>query len=216
MVCAEDNETRCVINDSRPDAEQKRFSVTVRRHHTVATLYEYAKLQSSHTDFDLSLVDPSTNDLIPLQDKQEEKLSDVGIRFDSFNTLFIKPRVSDLQFLDPLEDMSSDDDLALGASASPVEPGNYNVPNPPALPSPPFETPSTDRSPRNILLRKANMENETRISAEADSSQRYTNPTPTSYIGGNMSGGSIISTNGFHNRLGGGGGDTTHHNYHGM
>ncbi|KFB43249.1 AGAP007106-PA-like protein [Anopheles sinensis] len=146
MVCAEDNETRCVINDSRPDAEQKRFSVTVRRHHTVATLYEYAKLQSSHTDFDLSLVDPSTNDLIPLQDKQEEKLSDVGIRFDSFNTLFIKPRVSDLQFLDPLEDMSSDDDLALGASASPVEPGNYNVPNPPALPSPPFETPSTDRT----------------------------------------------------------------------
>uniref|UniRef100_A0A182JKF4 Ubiquitin carboxyl-terminal hydrolase 47 n=1 Tax=Anopheles atroparvus TaxID=41427 RepID=A0A182JKF4_ANOAO len=217
MVCAKDDETLCAIKDVRPDAEQKRFSVNVRRHYTVGTLYDDVKLQSSLSDFELSLIDPVTNESISLHDKQDEKLSDVGIKFGTNNTIIIKPRLSDLQLLTPPEYMSSDDDLALGASASPDESGNYNVPNPPALPPPLFDTQPSGgggSSTKNMLLQEFNIDNDT-MKRSSNSETRY-NTSVTPYIGGNnTSGGSIISTNGFHH-LGGGGGDTSHHNYRGL
>ena len=56
MVCAKDDEALCTIRDVRPDAVQKRFSITVRPHYTVATLYEDVRLQTAFSDFELHLI----------------------------------------------------------------------------------------------------------------------------------------------------------------
>ncbi|XP_058066376.1 ubiquitin carboxyl-terminal hydrolase 47 [Anopheles bellator] len=149
MVCAQTENTLCTIRDVRPNAEQKRFSVTVRPHYTVAALYQDVKLQTTLCEFELHYQpDPSDeSELIPLHDKQHMRLSDVGIRFGLSNLLYIHPlppsttQINENPYLTPLEDMSSDDDLALGASASPVESANYGIPDPPAFPPPLFDQP---------------------------------------------------------------------------
>uniref|UniRef100_A0A182YEJ4 Ubiquitin carboxyl-terminal hydrolase 47 n=1 Tax=Anopheles stephensi TaxID=30069 RepID=A0A182YEJ4_ANOST len=130
MVCAKDDQTLCTIRDVRPDATQKRFSVTVRPHYTVATLYEDVRLQTAYSDFELNLIGTETDEQIPLHERQQEKLSDVGIKFGTVNNLHIVPRITNPPYLLTVDDMYSDDDLALGASASPVESGNYNIPEP--------------------------------------------------------------------------------------
>ncbi|XP_052894832.1 ubiquitin carboxyl-terminal hydrolase 47 [Anopheles moucheti] len=183
MVCAKDDQTLCTIRDERLDAVQKRFSVTVRPHYTVAALYEDVRLQAEHTDFELYLTNKETDEQIPLHERQQEKLSDVGIKFGTVNDLTIFPR--NPQYSLPPDDMYSDDDLALGASASPVDSGNYNIPEPPEIQPP--------------MLRRFNNDIEAQQSAKSNSLPAIGAPPVNS-----MSGGSIIS-NGFHHGDGGGG-----------
>ncbi|XP_040166058.1 ubiquitin carboxyl-terminal hydrolase 47 [Anopheles arabiensis] len=183
MVCAKDDEALCTIRDVRPDAVQKRFSITVRPHYTVATLYEDVRLQTAFSDFELHLIGTESDVQIPLHERQQEKLADVGIKFGIVNNFTIVPRMS---LLMPAEDMSSDDDLALGASASPVESGNYNIPEATAIPPP--------------ILRRFNNDIEIHNTAKSNSLPAIAAPPINS-----MSGGSIIS-NGFHHGDGGGGG----------
>ncbi|XP_050091238.1 ubiquitin carboxyl-terminal hydrolase 47 isoform X2 [Anopheles aquasalis] len=157
MVCAKDDETICTIRDVRADAELKRFSVVVRPHYTVAALYDDVKLQTGNSfpyDFELHLQSPDGLPL-SLHDHQLDRLEDVGIKFGCVNTLIISPfrsstgeaaqaATNNSSYLTPLEDaMSSDDDLALGASASPVESGNYNAPDPRDLLPPLFNQPAS-------------------------------------------------------------------------
>ncbi|XP_055533774.1 ubiquitin carboxyl-terminal hydrolase 47 isoform X2 [Wyeomyia smithii] len=144
MVCSEVEEAQCVIRDPRSDSQQKRFIIKVRSHYTVAQLYNDVRLQTIFPDFELVLPtseDTSTTDGITLHDKKHRKLADVGIKFGGRNNLIIIPRVEDYSSTDITveTEMSSDDDLVLGASASPIESSNYNMPAPPPLPAP-FET----------------------------------------------------------------------------
>uniref|UniRef100_A0A182JX96 Ubiquitin carboxyl-terminal hydrolase 47 n=1 Tax=Anopheles christyi TaxID=43041 RepID=A0A182JX96_9DIPT len=184
MVCAKDDQTLCTIRDVRPDAVQKRFSVTVRPHYTVASLYDDVRLQTAFSDFELNLIGTDSDEQIPLHERQQEKLADVGIKFGTVNNINIVPRIS---FLMPPEDMSSDDDLALGASASPVESGNYNIPETTAIPPP--------------ILRHFNNDIENQHSVKSSILAAIAAPPINS-----MSGGSIIS-NGFHHGDGGGAGE---------
>lgn len=153
MVCPEgggggpaelNEDCLCVIKDPRQDSQQKRFCVKVRSQYTVAKLYEDVATQTIFPDFELVLPvndDASAGacglDGISLHDKKHKKLTDVGINFGIRNTLHIIPRVEDYSSANITveTEMSSDDDLALGASASPVESANYNMPAPPPLPA---------------------------------------------------------------------------------
>uniref|UniRef100_A0A182Q081 Ubiquitin carboxyl-terminal hydrolase 47 n=1 Tax=Anopheles farauti TaxID=69004 RepID=A0A182Q081_9DIPT len=200
MVCAKDDQTLCTIRDVRPDAVQKRFSVTVRPHYTVGTLYEDVRLQTAFSDFELNLIGTETDEQVPLHEKQQEKLSDVGIKFGTVNNLIIVPRITNSPYLMPLEDMSSDDDLALGASASPVESGNYNIPEPPALPAP-----QIDSATKNLILRRFNNDVENQHSAaKSGNSSGHLQAIGAPPVN-SMSGGTMISTNGYHHGdLGGG------------
>uniref|UniRef100_A0A182P466 Ubiquitin carboxyl-terminal hydrolase 47 n=1 Tax=Anopheles epiroticus TaxID=199890 RepID=A0A182P466_9DIPT len=182
MVCAKDDQTLCTIRDVRPDAVQKRFSVTVRPHYTVATLYEDVQLQTAYSDFELNLIGTDSDEPIPLRDRQQEKLADVGIKFGTVNNINIVPRSS---YSMPPDDMSSDDDLALGASASPVESGNYNIPEASPVPA--------------TILRRVYNNIDNQPSAKSNSLPAIAAPPINS-----MSGGSIIS-NGYHHGDGGGG-----------
>lgn len=149
MVCpegggggtTEPEECLCVIKDPRQDSQQKRFCLKVRSQYTVAKLYEDVATQTIFPDFELVL--PANEeagacgfDGISLHDKKHKKLTDVGINFTIRNTLHIIPRVEDYSSANITveTEMSSDDDLALGASASPVESTNY-MPAPPPLPA---------------------------------------------------------------------------------
>uniref|UniRef100_A0A182S9M9 USP domain-containing protein n=1 Tax=Anopheles maculatus TaxID=74869 RepID=A0A182S9M9_9DIPT len=230
MVCAKDDQTLCTIRDVRPDAVQKKFSVTVRPHYTVATLYEDVRLQTAFSDFELNLIGTETDEQIiaaykpaklhsihlflmiilinsrlcnstkecgnvkytndrlpgvPLHERQQEKLSDVGIKFGTVNNLLFVPRITNLPYLQTVDDMYSDDDLALGASASPVESGNYNIPEPSQIQPP--------------MLQRFNNDLEVQHSVKSNSLPAIAAPPVNS-----MSGGSIIS-NGFHHGDGGGG-----------
>lgn len=135
----------CVINDPREGAQQRRFIVKVRAQYTVAKLYEDVATQTVYPDFELVLptdtADASSTNGITLHDKKHRKLTDVGIKFGTRNTLTIIPRVEDYssQNITVETEMSSDDDLVLGASASPIESSNYNAPAPPPLPAPLFD-----------------------------------------------------------------------------
>ncbi|XP_050073446.1 ubiquitin carboxyl-terminal hydrolase 47 [Anopheles maculipalpis] len=184
MVCAKDDQTLCTIRDVRPDAVQKRFSVTVRPHYTVATLYEDVRLQTAYSDFELNLIGTETDEQVPLHERQQEKLSDVGIKFGTVNNLLIVPRITNPPYLLTVDDMYSDDDLALGASASPVESGNYNIPEPSQIQPP--------------MLQRFNNDLETQQSIKSNSLPAIAAPPVNS-----MSGGSIIS-NGYHHGDGGG------------
>uniref|UniRef100_A0A182WLG6 Ubiquitin carboxyl-terminal hydrolase 47 n=1 Tax=Anopheles minimus TaxID=112268 RepID=A0A182WLG6_9DIPT len=185
MVCAKDDQTLCTIRDETENALQKRFSITVRPHYTVATLYEDVRLQTAYSDFELNLIGTEKEEQIPLHERQQEKLSDVGIKFGTVNKLLITPRINP-PYLLTVEDMYSDDDLALGASASPVDSGNYNIPEPPEIQPP--------------MLRRFNNDLEIQHSVKSNSLPAIAAPPINS-----MSGGSIIS-NGFHHGDGGGSG----------
>ncbi|KAL9700561.1 hypothetical protein quinque_004002 [Culex quinquefasciatus] len=142
----EQQECLCVIKDPRKDSQQKRFCVKVRSAYTVAKLYEDVATQTIFPDFELVMPNSGADagdyeeaafDGISLHDKKHKKLIDVGIDFGIRNTLHIIPRVEDYSSANITveTEMSSDDDLALGASASPVESANYNMPAPPPLPA---------------------------------------------------------------------------------
>lgn len=146
-VAEQEDECLCVIKDPRKDSQQKRFCVKVRSKYTVAKLYEDVATQTIFPDFELVMPNSSGGgataadyedvDGITLHDKKHKKLTDVGIDFGIRNTLHIIPRVEDYSSANITveTEMSSDDDLALGASASPVESANYNMPAPPPLPA---------------------------------------------------------------------------------
>ncbi|XP_053690327.1 ubiquitin carboxyl-terminal hydrolase 47 [Sabethes cyaneus] len=166
MVCSEANEAQCVIKDPRPESDQKRFIIKVRSHYTVAQLYDDVRLQTIFPDFELVLPigqDTSTTDGITLHDKKYRKLIDVGIKFGERNNLIIIPRVEDYSSADiTVETEMSDDDLVLGASASPTESANYNIPAPPPLPAPLEPTMpllDTQSSMSQSRLRRYNGEN---------------------------------------------------------
>lgn len=53
MVCVQEEEAICVVVDPRPDAQQRRFSVKVRAHNTVADLYAHVRLQTVYPEFEL-------------------------------------------------------------------------------------------------------------------------------------------------------------------
>ncbi|XP_058838684.1 ubiquitin carboxyl-terminal hydrolase 47 isoform X2 [Topomyia yanbarensis] len=144
MVCSEGEEALCIIKDPRVEAPQRRFAIRVRSHYTVAKLYEDVALQTVYPDFELVIPydeNISSTKGVTLHNQKHRTLSDAGITFGSNNTLIIIPRVEDYSSANITveTEMSSDDDLALGASASPVELANYNIPAPPSLPAPLFD-----------------------------------------------------------------------------
>ncbi|XP_055620915.1 ubiquitin carboxyl-terminal hydrolase 47 [Toxorhynchites rutilus septentrionalis] len=143
MVCAED-EALCIIKDPLEGAKQRKFIVTVRSHYTVANLYEHVALSTVYPDFELVLpIDEKDNTTeLTLHDKRRMKLSDAGIKFGVRNTVIIIPKGLDYSSpnISIETEMSFDDDLAVGASASPVESSNYNMPAPPPLPAPLFDS----------------------------------------------------------------------------
>ncbi|XP_058457623.1 ubiquitin carboxyl-terminal hydrolase 47 [Malaya genurostris] len=145
MVCSESEETLCIIKDPRVEAPQRKFAVKVRSYYTVNRLYEDVALQTVYPDFELVIPfdkSGSNTDGRTLHDKKHKLLPDAGIKFDSNNTLIIIPRVEDYSStnISVETEMCSDDDLALGASASPVELANYTMPEPPPLPAPLFDS----------------------------------------------------------------------------
>lgn len=141
MVCGEQEEALCVIVDPRPDAQQRKFCIKVRAHHTVADLYNYVGSQTVYPDFELLFPpkDNSTSELT-LHDKKQKNITDVGIELGKRTTVHIQPKVEDYSSaaITVQTDMSSDDGFDLGASASPVESSNHNMPAPPPLPAPVF------------------------------------------------------------------------------
>lgn len=141
MVCVEQEEALCVIVDPRPDAQQRRFCVKVRAHNSVADLYQYVGLQTVYPDFELLFPAKDNNSReITLHDKKQKNITDVGIELGKRIVVHIQPKVEDYSSaaITVQTDMASDDGFDLGASASPVESSNHNMPAPPPLPAPLF------------------------------------------------------------------------------
>lgn len=142
MVCPEGEETDCVIVDPREDAPQRKFTVKVRSHYSVAELYKHVSLQTDNKDFELVIpipTDDSDEQEIILHNTKFKKLADVGIHFEKQrNILHIRPMVKDFSNVDVRADteMPSDDD-ALDFPTI-LEAPNSNMPAPPPPPAPPF------------------------------------------------------------------------------
>lgn len=134
MVCVEQDEALCVIIDPLPEAPVRKFSIKVRAHNTVEDLYQYVESQTVYPVFELEF---PVNEYT-LHDKKHKKITDVGIVLGKSVTLYIHPKVEDYSSapITVQTDMSSDDGFDLGASASPVESSNHNMPAPPPLPAP--------------------------------------------------------------------------------
>lgn len=153
MQCAEIAST-CVVRDTTPGAKQKKLTVLVRPSFTVNQLYSTIAVQFPYEEFELTLKNDTGN--VSLKDKKDKLLQDVGITFNveikyvilleqtpqarnNSSTVICNDKKNDevLVFSSPSKE-SSDDELALGASASPAgsdsgEPSS-NIPLPPALP----------------------------------------------------------------------------------
>lgn len=140
MVCVQEEEAICVVVDPRPDAQQRRFSVKVRAHNTVADLYAHVRLQTVYPEFELVFPAKDSCGELTLHDKKQKTIADVGIELGRKTTVHIQPKVEDYSSaaITVQTDMSSDDGFDLGASASPVESSNHNMPAPPPLPAPGF------------------------------------------------------------------------------
>lgn len=151
MVCPEEEEAICVIKDLSDDSVLKKFCVKVRSQYTVEKLFEHVGLQSSYPNFDLiipSHPDSNSTEGIKLYYLKQEKLTNVGIQFGGArNNLIICPLdESAMMNSSPrVDSLFSDDDMALGASASPVESSDCYMPAPPPLPAPLFDSDSIQK-----------------------------------------------------------------------
>lgn len=175
MVCVEPEEALCVIVDPRPDAQQKKFIVKLRNHNTVDDLYEHVGLNTLYLDFELLFPAKDNNvSELTLHDKKQRKITDVGIELGKRTILHIHPKAEDYSAaaITVQTDMASDDGFDLGASASPVESSNQNMPAPPPLPGPLFYEITGTADP-----------NATSLSRLRRCTDEYSQPTSNNYRG---------------------------------
>ncbi|GAB0088457.1 Ubiquitin carboxyl-terminal hydrolase [Sergentomyia squamirostris] len=148
MVCAEDDpSTKCIV---KTISTQTKHIFVVRPNYSVKDFLRDVAVYSESQDFQLLLETSDSQDFILLNDLKDKTLLEVGLNFDygSQNNFLLRPmkkmgdeetgsEVTEKIMINtlPMTDSMSDDDLALGASASPTEPADSaSIPIPPPLP----------------------------------------------------------------------------------
>uniref|UniRef100_A0A6B2EIY1 Ubiquitin carboxyl-terminal hydrolase 47 n=1 Tax=Phlebotomus kandelakii TaxID=1109342 RepID=A0A6B2EIY1_9DIPT len=146
MVCVEDDtSTKCIV---RTISTKNKYTFLVRPNYLVKEFIRDVARNSETCSFQLLLETSNSKDFILLNEQEDKTLLEVGINFDygSQNNLLLRPmkgednntasEVTEKISINtlPMADSMSDDDLALGASASPTEPADTTtIPQPPAL-----------------------------------------------------------------------------------
>uniref|UniRef100_A0A7G3B1T1 Ubiquitin carboxyl-terminal hydrolase 47 n=1 Tax=Lutzomyia longipalpis TaxID=7200 RepID=A0A7G3B1T1_LUTLO len=144
MVCPEDEtSTKCIV---KTISTQNKWTFLVRPNYTVKAFLEDVARNSEISNFQLFLETSNTEEFILLNEQKDKTLLEIGINFDydSVNNLLLHPmkeedtgnEVTEKITINtlPMTDSMSDDDLALGASASPTEPADSTtIPPLPAL-----------------------------------------------------------------------------------
>ncbi|XP_059615711.1 ubiquitin carboxyl-terminal hydrolase 47 isoform X2 [Phlebotomus argentipes] len=141
MVSSEDDtSTKCIV---RTLSTQNKYTFLVRPNYLVKDFIRDVARNTDIQSFELLL---EANGFVFLNEHEDKTLLEVGINFDygSHNDLLLRPmkkedtasEVTEKISINtlPMADSMSDDDLALGASASPTEPADSTtIPQPPAL-----------------------------------------------------------------------------------
>uniref|UniRef100_A0A1L8DSM0 Ubiquitin carboxyl-terminal hydrolase 47 n=1 Tax=Nyssomyia neivai TaxID=330878 RepID=A0A1L8DSM0_9DIPT len=144
MVCPEDEtSTKCIV---KAISTQTKWTFLVRPNYTVKAFLEDVARNSDIPKFQLLLETSNTEEFVLLNEQKDKTLLEVGINFDydSVNNLLLHPmkeegtgnEVTEKITINtlPMTDSMSDDDLALGASASPTESADTTtIPPLPAL-----------------------------------------------------------------------------------
>ncbi|XP_055315105.1 ubiquitin carboxyl-terminal hydrolase 47 isoform X3 [Sitodiplosis mosellana] len=141
MVCYDEGSAQCIILNMMPGAITKRIILMVRPSNKVSTLFNDIKNQMQVDNFDISLQTSSPEEEeILISENEDKTLSDIGIDFSSKKRTTIKlvpinhsmhRRSAIVSEADSTLPSSLDDEeLALGASASPVEPTSSPIPLP--------------------------------------------------------------------------------------
>lgn len=154
MVCKDDESTLCTVIATTSRYTQK-ISFVLRPSYTVQAVFEIVETQFGQKNFDLGILTP-TKELIRLDDKKTEMIYEVpGFTKGGKNMLLLMcpdeaentaPKKAETETeteaaVSPITpDSSSDDDLILGASASPTEPDSTLTIPTIVPPLPPFDT----------------------------------------------------------------------------
>lgn len=134
MVCYDEGSAQCIISNMMPGATKMKITLMVRPSYTVVKLFNDIKTQLDVDNFDILLQKSKEAKEIIISEQDDRTLSEIGIDFSSAKkrtTLKLVPFRSNSQRRSAIvtaneadstvPKISDDDELALGASASPVE-----------------------------------------------------------------------------------------------
>ncbi|XP_031619612.1 ubiquitin carboxyl-terminal hydrolase 47 isoform X2 [Contarinia nasturtii] len=141
MVCYEEGNAQCIhIKNMIPGASTKKITLMVRPSNRVSTLFSDIKNQMQVDNFDISLqTSASEEEEILISENEDKTLSEIGIDFSSTKnktTIKLVPTSQSVHRRSAIVSEADstlqldDEELALGASASPVEPTSSPIPLP--------------------------------------------------------------------------------------